>query len=120
MHELSICRAIAGIVTEHAAGRTVERVQLDVGHLRQVVPDTLIYCWAIVVADSPLADAQLDINDVPARLSCRSCGASTEISVPVFRCGSCQSIEVEVISGDELLVTSLELATDAASFNQSH
>lgn len=110
MHELSICRAIAGIVTEHAAGRGVERVRLDVGHLRQVVPDTLMYCWEMVVADSPLAAAELDINHVPAVLYCRRCQARTEISMPVFRCGSCRSIEVDVTSGEELLVTSLDLA----------
>lgn len=110
MHELSICRAIAGIVAEHAGGRAVERVRLDVGHLRQVVPETLSFCWQMVVADSPLAAADLEINHVPAVLRCRACGAETEISAPVFRCGTCNSTEIDVTSGEELLVTSLDLS----------
>ncbi len=36
MHELSIDSAIVGIVERHASGRRVTKVQVKVGHLRQV------------------------------------------------------------------------------------
>ena len=49
MHELSICTAIAKIAHQAAAGRPVERVRVDIGHLRQVVPDTLRHSWDMVV-----------------------------------------------------------------------
>ncbi|MEO1063335.1 MAG: hydrogenase maturation nickel metallochaperone HypA [Actinomycetota bacterium] len=110
MHELSICTSIAAIAGEHAAGRAVEEVHLDIGHLRQVVPETLEYSWALVVEDSPLAGSTLVVNHIPAALECRSCAATTTIDVPVFRCGTCGSTDVTVTSGDELLVRSLELA----------
>ena len=108
MHELSICAAIAGIVEEHAAGRPVERVRIDVGHLRQVVPDTLRYSWEFVVTDTALAGSVLDVNHIPAVIHCADCGASTTIDVPILRCG-CGSTDVTLTSGEELLVTSLEL-----------
>ncbi len=41
MHELSIAEAIVDVATRHAAGRRVVRVEVKVGHLRQVVPDSL-------------------------------------------------------------------------------
>ncbi|MEM9746197.1 MAG: hydrogenase maturation nickel metallochaperone HypA [Actinomycetota bacterium] len=109
MHELSICTSLAAIVTEHAAGRDVARVHLDVGHLRQVVPETLRYSWEVVTTDPPLAGSELVINHIPATLDCRSCGARTTIEFPVFRCSSCGSTDTEVTSGQELLVTSLDL-----------
>jgi hydrogenase nickel incorporation protein HypA/HybF len=109
MHELSICTSIARIVEQHAAGRPVDRVMLDVGHLRQVVPETLRYSWEIVVSDTDLAGSSLVIEHVPAVIACRSCGTDTIIDVPVFRCG-CGSTDVEVTSGRELLVRSLEFA----------
>lgn len=109
VHELSICTSLARIVEEHADGRTVEVVHLDVGHLRQVIPDTLCYSWEIVVLDTPLAGSVLDINHIPAVLRCRDCDARTTIEVPVFRCG-CGSIAVDVVGGEELFVTSLDLA----------
>jgi hydrogenase nickel incorporation protein HypA/HybF len=108
VHELSICSAIAAIATEHAAGRPVERVRLDVGALRQVVPDTLCFSWEVVVAGTPLAGSVLEVRELPAVIRCDDCGAETSMVQPVFRC-SCGSTNTSVVSGDELLVTSLEL-----------
>jgi hydrogenase nickel incorporation protein HypA/HybF len=109
MHELSICTSVAAIVEEHAAGRPVDRVVLDVGHLRQVVPDTLRYSWEVVVSGTPLEGSTLEINHIPAVIECRACGTATTIDVPVFRC-RCGSTDVDVTSGQELLVRSLELS----------
>jgi len=113
VHELSICGSIADIVTRHAAGRTVKVINLQVGQLRQVVPDTLTYCWGLVSADTPLAGSQISVDHVPARVRCRSCGHVTDIGdVPAFACGGCGGIEVQVISGEEFLITSLEVESE--------
>jgi hydrogenase nickel incorporation protein HypA/HybF len=120
MHELSICSSIAAIVSEHAAGRPVERVVLDVGYLRQVVPDTLMYSWELIVAGTPLERAVLVVNHIRAVIECRSCGAATTIELPVFRC-PCGSIDIEVTAGEELLVRSLDITdiTDITGRAQS-
>lgn len=110
MHELSVCGSIAGIVTRHAAGRTVKVINVRVGQLRQIVPDTLAYCWELVSADTPLAGSRISIEPVPARIRCRACEHVTDIgTVPVFACGGCGGFDAEVVSGEEFLVTSLEL-----------
>ncbi len=109
MHELSICSALAAIVERHAEGRPVARVCIDVGHLRQVVPDTLRFSWELVVADTALAGSELEITHIPAVIACRACGGRTTLEAPVFRCG-CGATDVEVVAGDELVVRSLELA----------
>ncbi len=109
MHELSICRAIARIVADKAAGRAVERVRIDVGHLRQVVPATLIYSWDIAVQGSALDGVTLDVNHIPAVLHCASCDANTELTVAVFRCAACGSTDTNVVSGEELMITSFDL-----------
>jgi hydrogenase nickel incorporation protein HypA/HybF len=108
VHELSICTSLAALVERHAAGRRVSVVHLDVGHLRQVVPATLTYSWEVVVADGPLAGSSLDIHHVPAVIQCRDCATSTTLTHPVFRC-TCGSTAVDVVSGNELLVRSLDL-----------
>lgn len=109
VHELSICASIAEIVGRHAEGREVERIHLDIGHLRQVVPETLEYSWNIVVADTELAGSKLVVDVIPVVITCRECGATTEITDLLFRCG-CGSIDIDVTSGQELFVRSLELA----------
>jgi hydrogenase nickel incorporation protein HypA/HybF len=114
VHELSICTALASIVEQHAEGRPVACVHLDVGYLRQVVPETLCYSWEVVVTGTALEGSVLDVNHVPAVISCRACGERTMLTAPVFRC-SCGSTLVDVVAGDELVVTSLDLPTIASS-----
>ena len=115
MHELSICRSIADIVERHAAGRAVTDVRVQVGHFRQVVPATLEYCWELTVADGPLAGSRLDVDHVPARMRCRACETVTELTLPVLRCPRCDGVDTELLSGEELTVTSIDVAdaTDA-------
>lgn len=111
MHELSICGSIVDIVNRHAAGRPVETVHLRIGKLRQIVPDTLAYCWSLVTEDTPLAGATLAVEHVPATLDCRTCGHRTELRTdPTFRCAGCGGTDVGVATGEEFLLTSLELA----------
>jgi hydrogenase nickel incorporation protein HypA/HybF len=111
VHELSLCGAIADVVTRRAGQRRVEVVHLLIGQLRQVVPDTLSYCWTLVCADTDLDGSVPDIESVPWPLRCGSCAAESCLdAVPVFACSSCGSVDVEVVSGEELVVTALEVA----------
>ncbi len=109
MHELAIAEAVAAAVERHAAGREVTRVELRVGHLRQVVPSALEFSFAVVTRGTPLDGAALAIEEVPARTHCRACGArSVQAGFPLA-CGDCGSLDVEVIAGEELLVEAFEV-----------
>jgi hydrogenase nickel incorporation protein HypA/HybF len=111
VHELSLCRAIAGIAARNAGERAVEVIHVRIGQLRQVVPETLVFCWSLVTADTALAGSELDVERVAALLHCRGCGAESELAETfMFVCSGCGSRDVEVLSGEELLVTALELA----------
>lgn len=48
MHEVALSRQLARIVSRNAAGREVLEVELEVGHLRQVVPEALHFAWSAV------------------------------------------------------------------------
>ena len=110
MHELSICGSIADIVTRRAAGRPVKVINVRAGQLRQIVPDTLVYCWELVSADTPLVGSRISVESVQARIRCRACDQVTDVgAVPVFACGGCGGFDAEVVSGEEFLITSLEL-----------
>jgi hydrogenase nickel incorporation protein HypA/HybF len=113
MHELSLCRAIAGVVTPHAAGRRVDVVRVRVGALRQVVPESLQFCWTLVREHENMPQAELELELVPARVRCRACGEQSDIeSRWSVLCPQCQSGDVEVVAGEEFLVTSVDV-TDA-------
>lgn len=110
VHELSICSAIARTAQEHAGGRAVRRIRLRVGHFRQVVPGTLAYCWELQTRGGPLEGCALDVEHVPAVIRCRSCGADTTLEHPVLVCGSCGGTDVALVSGEEFLIESIDVA----------
>lgn len=110
MHELSICSSMVGIVREHAAGRDVRAVHVRIGEMRQIVPDTLVYCWSLVTEDSELAGVELRVERIPAKIRCAGCGHEETLTELAFVCGSCSADAVDLVEGDEFLITSLELA----------
>ena len=116
MHELSVCGSIAGIVERRAAGREVRVIHVRVGQLRQIVPDTLVYCWDLLCTDTTLAGSRLEVESVPARIRCRACDRTADLGdMPVFACANCNGLDVEVVAGEEFLITALDLAEGATT-----
>jgi hydrogenase nickel incorporation protein HypA/HybF len=116
VHELSLCHAIAGVVTPRAAGRRVDVVRVRVGALRQVVPDSLSFCWTLMRDFAGLAGAELELELIAAAVSCRSCGEEADIASRFsVACPGCGSADVEVIRGEEFMVTSIEVSDSAAA-----
>jgi hydrogenase nickel incorporation protein HypA/HybF len=109
MHELSICSAIASTAAKHADERSVSQVTVQIGHLRQVVPDALQFSWEVVSHATVLQDSALVIEQVPAVVECASCGARTILDLPILACSQCEGFDVTLISGEELLVVSIDL-----------
>lgn len=110
MHELSLCQAIAESVARHAQGRPVARVAVRIGHLRQVVPDSLLFSWEVLTSGTDLAGTALDVEQVPVTIECNRCGATSVLDDPIMLCGSCRNSDVTVLTGEEMLVVSLSLA----------
>jgi hydrogenase nickel incorporation protein HypA/HybF len=115
VHELSICSSIADIARRRADGRAISVINVRVGQLRQIVPETLVYCWSLVSEETTLAGSRIVVESVPARIRCRSCEQTADVGdLPVFACAGCGGIDVQVVAGEEFLITSLELADEGA------
>lgn len=110
MHELSLCGAIIDTATAHAAERRVTRIDVRIGHLRQVVPETLRFCWSMRTEGTAFDGCELAVTHVPAEVVCRGCGASTTLEHPVLRCGDCGGVDVDLVAGEEFLIESIDLA----------
>jgi hydrogenase nickel incorporation protein HypA/HybF len=112
MHELSLAEAVVRIASRHAAGRPVAKVELKVGHLRQVVPPALAFAFELVARGTEVEGAELAMEEVPAAGRCRRCGVESELPGFPLRCGACGGLDLELLRGDELLVDALELAEE--------
>jgi len=113
MHELSITRSVVAIVQEHAAGRTVTRVRLEIGALSAVMPDAVRFCFGICAADTPLAGAALEIVEIPGVGTCNDCGAEMSLTARVGRCPDCGSANLRLTGGQELNIKEMEVASCA-------
>jgi hydrogenase nickel incorporation protein HypA/HybF len=109
VHELSLSSAIVNTVAKHAEGRRVAVVNLRVGKLRQVIPDTLEFYFEFVARDSVCEGARLEQVLIEARLRCRPCAREWAIEIPAFRCPTCGGSEVEIAAGNEFEVESIEI-----------
>ena len=116
MHEMGIAMQIVEIATasipSEMAGAKVARVNLKIGKLTAVVPTSLRFCFEIVAQDTALAAAELNIQEMPIVARCRACRCEWTLTEPVFACRQCRSAEVDVISGRELDIESIELAEE--------
>lgn len=112
MHELSIADSIVSIASRHAGTRPVRRVEVQVGHLRQVVPSALTFAFELLVSGTALEGAELALESVPAVGRCRRCGIETELERFPLTCRACGGMDLEITAGEELLVTALELDDD--------
>lgn len=119
MHELSLCRSIYGVVDRARSERAVSVVHLQVGQLRQVVPDTLAYCWGLIVETTPLAGSALEIDHVPVRLDCAACGERTTVEhTLVLTCAACSSGDIKLHTGEEFMVTSIDVLPAPATIEE--
>ena len=119
MHELSLSSAIVDTVLRHAEGRRVNSVEMRIGRLRQVVPDSLSFYFEIVSRDTLAEGAGLQLQLVDGLMRCSSCAnewdpapspAEEEEQVmvlPQFRCPKCSEPGAEVLRGEEFEVESI-------------
>ncbi len=111
MHEWTIADNLVRLVGEAARKEglaEVSRVYLRVGLLRQVIPQTLKTAFARLIGETEFAGAELKIEEVPLAVKCRGCGSEKAGDDLAFTCGGCGSTDLEIISGDELLLDSME------------
>ena len=116
MHELSIALRAVETILEDLAEQNgkVMSVQIRVGALSGVVPDSLRFAWDVACADTRLSGSTLEIEEVPVRIWCESC--QREHTLPdadfVFRCPICAASITEVLAGRELEILSVEISED--------
>lgn len=108
MHELGITRNVVAIVSEHAKGRKVARVTLEIGQLSAILPDAIRFCFDAVAQGTAVEGAALTINQIDGRGRCRDCGSEFPTPALVTPC-ACGSRNIQRLSGEELNIKSLQL-----------
>jgi hydrogenase nickel incorporation protein HypA/HybF len=109
MHEMALTQSIVAICGEHAAGRRVISVTLEIGDLAGVVPEAVEFCFDACTRDTLMEGAKLVIQRVPAVALCQECGAKAAVRACFDPCPVCGGYGLGLISGEELRVKELEV-----------
>lgn len=109
MHELGITQNIVAIVQENARGAPVKRVTLEIGQLSAIMSDAIRFCFDICCQGTLLEGAILEIIEVPGLGKCRHCGTEIRLAQPFGQCDRCDSIELDIIQGQELQIKEMEV-----------
>jgi hydrogenase nickel incorporation protein HypA/HybF len=117
MHELAIADSLVRIACAHARGRRIVRVEVQVGYLRQVVPDALAFAFELVAQGTEAEGADLALEEVPIVAYCRRCEAEEELAGFPLMCPACGGTDLKLLRGEELLVDALELEDEMAVTN---
>ncbi len=114
MHELSICRALLDQV-EHLArqhtARSVDKIVLHIGALSGVDAHLLQQAYPLAAAGTVAEGATLEIHNLPIQVHCQTCGKHSAATANRLLCAHCGSWQTRLISGDEMLLASLEMNT---------
>ncbi len=112
MHEMSLACNIVRIAAERAraaGARRVNRVEVAVGALAGVETEALRFCFAAARRDDPItADADLVLEEIPARGRCAGCG-EVAVEMLVGCCPRCGRPGLEIVTGRELAVRALNV-----------
>ncbi|MGV8074138.1 MAG: hydrogenase maturation nickel metallochaperone HypA [Syntrophobacteraceae bacterium] len=109
---MSIAQSILDIVLEESRLNRLNRVKtikLQIGAMAAVVAASLTFCWSLLTKDNIIASgAILDIETVPVVAKCSQCNILFEVQEYAFLCPQCKQPVLELVSGRELSVVSIE------------
>jgi hydrogenase nickel incorporation protein HypA/HybF len=112
MHEMSIVESILAIVLKEAEKNCVHKVnsiKLRMGKLWQIIPDTLQFCYSVATQGTIAEGSEMVIVQAPIVAKCKRCGGHFEVENYFFICPDCNAADAEVISGDELIIETIEM-----------
>ena len=112
MHEYSIVQALLDQCEEYARANDasqVSKVVVKIGVMSGVEPDLLKIAFD-TFKETTVCDAAEFVMDIqPLTVRCNTCETTSELEARHYCCPQCQSVDVEVTDGEELLLMSLEM-----------
>ena len=113
MHELTVTKSILSIVLQKAQEvktQKITKVDLLVGRLTGYMPECIQLQFDILSHNTAAAGAKLSFHQPLAKLHCRRCNRDYTSDSLDLVCPGCHTLEIDILSGLELYVESMEAA----------
>ncbi len=115
MHELPIIKSIyKSVITkaEGAGAKKVKRVVIEVGILRDFIPELVQKYWDFISPGSIAEGSVIELRELDASAACGRCGkeyAITKENIGNPQCPVCGYRRGRLISGSELRLVGIEI-----------
>jgi hydrogenase nickel incorporation protein HypA/HybF len=114
MHELSVCLSLLQQVEQIARERNaavIDRIVIKLGPLSGIEPGLLRKAYPLAAVGTLASDAELVIDDAAVVVRCSVCNAESRVPSNRLLCSECGDFRTRLISGDEMILQSVELRT---------
>ena len=112
MHELAICQSLMEqvevIALEHNA-QSVTSIVIGMGPLSGVEVQLLKNAYPVASAGTLAEEAELVVEHLPIKVKCTQCGSESDALPNKLICKQCGDWRTTLISGDEMMLMSVEL-----------
>ncbi len=112
MHELSITQSILSIALEQAKAvqaSKITKISLTIGELAGIVDECVQFYFDLLSKDTIAVGVSLSFDRPPTKLRCRNCATTFSPDDLDWACPNCQEQKIEIVSGRECYVSSIEV-----------
>jgi len=112
MHEIAYAmELLEGIekAAKEAGDARVTLVKVKLGSAREISPEALRAAFDWIKPDTMAEAANLAIAVIPIKIRCTLCDHTYVTEVALDECSRCGALGGEILSGDEFLITSVEM-----------
>ena len=112
MHEFSLVHTLLEQVDtlrrEQKTGRLVS-IRVSVGEFSGVEPELFREAYKMLIEETPMRGAELQMTCEPLRARCQKCGYDFAVDRFRFECPKCNSRDVAMVSGEGLILQSITM-----------
>ena len=108
---MGIAQAILEQALKAAEANGIARIaslHLKLGTFSGVVEDALRFSFEVASRETRAEGAVLEVESIPLMIRCADCGRESAIQPFLFQCPSCGSRRVDILTGRELALDSIE------------
>ncbi|MEO0143179.1 MAG: hydrogenase maturation nickel metallochaperone HypA [candidate division WOR-3 bacterium] len=111
MHEYSVTKSLVELCNQEAEKHgisSIRLIKLKLGKFTGFSPAAINFYFDYLKVSTRCESARIEFSEIPIRIRCYNCQYEDEILEPIFICPQCGNIELEIISGREFYVESIE------------
>jgi hydrogenase nickel incorporation protein HypA/HybF len=111
MHEFGVTKSLIDLCNQEAENNGIKKVykiHLKVGRFTGFSPDSIQFYFEHLKVNTRCSAASIIFEEIPIEITCGKCRKRSVIDEPVLLCPNCGSDEIDLISGREFSVASIE------------